>query len=357
MEHYRPTSGPVPDTLSQSFEHNVSSVDDSSVGHYQPQVPQPYHLGPPQPSDLYPQYPEHYEPPRGPPPGKDDYISADSSTAPEVAQQFGFYHPQPQLGNRALSPALSQGSTNIGSNMGSPYIGSSIVHDTDKEVTHIDMSEPPEYQAQQRKRICGLTTKMFWILLALLIILLAAAGAGIGAGLGTKHKSSSSTTSASATPTSSGSKPTFTGNPDYSIGGAIDPAYYSKKGAFNGSGIAFAGAALKSKEQGQYTVYYQHYAGDIRYIQLGLDGTFIGGSRAETVAYDAKNSTPISVVQYVVDANLPNATSTWHLFYINKDNYIRQRSWRNTSTNLWTDGSINAYNLKALKADSVGLQR
>jgi hypothetical protein len=212
---------------------------------------QPYHLGPPQASDLYPQ---HYEPPLGPPPGKEDTIPS-PSTAPEVAEQFGFYHPQPQQGNRAMSPALSQGSTNIGSSMGSPQLASSIIHGTDKEVNQIDLRERAEFQPQQKKRICGLTTKIFWILFAVIILLLAAVGAGIGAGLGTKHHSSPSTTSASASPTSSrgGTTPTFTGNPDYYIGGAIDPSYYSKKGAFNGSGIAFAGAALKSQDKGSST--------------------------------------------------------------------------------------------------------
>ncbi|QDS68056.1 hypothetical protein FKW77_009771 [Venturia effusa] len=350
---YRP--GHVPDTLSQSSEHNVPSFENSASGHYQPQVPLPYHLGPPQPSDLYPQYPEHYEPPRGPPPGKDDYIPAQSSTAPEVAQQFGFYHPQPLQGNRAMSPTLSQGSTNIGSNVGSPQLGSSIVHDTDKEVTDMDLSERPEYRAQQRKRICGLAAKTFWILFAVLIVLLVALGAGLGAGLGTKHKSNPSKALATPSPTSTESKPTFTGKPEYSIGGVIDPAYYSKKGAFNGSGIAFAGSALKSQEKGLYTVYYQHFGGDIRYVQLSIDGTFVGGSKSEVVASDAKNATPISVVQYVVDANLPNATSTWHLFYINTDGYIRQRTWKNaTSTGgLWYDGSVNGLNLKAFNAESA----
>lgn len=83
---------------------------------------------------------------------------------------------------------------------------------------------------------------------------------------------------------------------------------------------------------GQYTVYYQHYGGDIRYVQLTIDGTFVGGSPSEVVASDAKNSTPISVVQYVVDANLPSATSIWHLFYINLDGYIKQRTYTNATS-------------------------
>lgn len=146
-----------------------------------------------------------------------------------------------------MSPTLSQGSTNIGS----PHLGSSIVHDTDKEVTHIDLREQPEYQAKQRKRICGMTAKVFWILFGLIVLILVGAGAGIGAGLGTRKKSSPSTAPATPTNSSTGSKPSFTGKPEYSIGGFIDPDYYSTKGAFNGSGIAFAGSALNSKDKGK----------------------------------------------------------------------------------------------------------
>lgn len=81
-------------------------------------------------------------------------------------------------------------------------------------------------------------------------------------------------------------------------------------------------------------MYYQHYTGTIRYVQLSTSGKFEGGSQSEVVASDAKNSTPISVVQYVSDALLPNATSNWHVFYIGEDGFIKQRTWRNSS-NIW----------------------
>jgi hypothetical protein len=156
----------------------------------------------------------------------------------------------------------------------------------------------------------------------------------------------------SPTPTTSPRppKPTFTGNPDYYIGGAIDPSYYSTKGAFNGTGIALAGESYVGTEHGIVNIYFQHHSGDIRWTQLSPDYTWQGGSKSETVATDAKNSTPISAVAYAL-----NSTNKWHIFYISKDGYLRQKSNSNV-TNIWEDGPLNAQNLKVLDADSVGMQ-
>jgi hypothetical protein len=144
--------------------------------------------------------------------------------------------------------------------------------------------------------------------------------------------------------------PKFTGDPDFSIGGVIDPSYYSKKGAFNGSGIAFAGESFVNHERGIATVYFQHHTGDIRWVQLNAQGNWVGGSKAETVATDAKNSTPISTVAYAL-----NDTTKWHIFYISQDGYVRQKTNSNV-TNIWEDGFVNNLNLKAFDADAVGLQ-
>lgn len=55
---------------------------------------------------------------------------------------------------------------------------------------------------------------------------------------------------------------------------------------------------------------------------------------SEIVASDAKNSTAISVVNYVIDANQKNASSISHVFYVGNDGYVKQRTWSNTSV-LW----------------------
>lgn len=101
-------------------------------------------------------------------------------------------------------------------------------------------------------------------------------------------------------------------DPEYLIGGALSPSYYSTTGAFNGSGIALASESFsKNLTQGTYgslIMYFQHHSGQIRYQQLSSNG-WIGGTASEVVATDAKNSTPLSAVAYTI-----GQTSFWHIF-------------------------------------------
>lgn len=46
------------------------------------------------------------------------------------------------------------------------------------------------------------------------------------------------------------------------------------------------------------TVYFQHWTGEIRSIQLTPKGEWIGGTSSEVIVSDAKNATPISAVSY-----------------------------------------------------------
>jgi len=143
--------------------------------------------------------------------------------------------------------------------------------------------------------------------------------------------------------------PTPTGNPAFAIGGALSPEYYSKQGAFNGSGIALA--SVNFGVDASIYVYYQHYTGEIRSMILEADGSW---NDAGTVSTNARNGTPISVVAFVV-----NDTAQWHLFFINKDNYVTERINSNTSVyqeNIWQDGPLNQLDLKASDQDMVGLQ-
>ena len=102
-------------------------------------------------------------------------------------------------------------------------------------------------------------------------------------------------------------------NPQYLIGGAIDPRYYTTTGAFNGSGIALATNSFTNEifegTEGVLVMYFQHHTGEIRWTQLSNDGSWNGGSASEVVATDAKNSTPLSTVSYI-----SNDVTTWHVF-------------------------------------------
>jgi hypothetical protein len=124
--------------------------------------------------------------------------------------------------------------------------------------------------------------------------------------------SSAATTSPANTSSTPTPSPTPNADP-YAIGGAINPEYYTSKGAFNGSGIALASQSFASNLQdaplGSLVMYYQHHSGDIRFQRLTSEGAWVGGTQSEIVASNAKNSTPLSAVAYV-----QNGTSQWHVF-------------------------------------------
>lgn len=102
-------------------------------------------------------------------------------------------------------------------------------------------------------------------------------------------------------------------HPELCLGGALGEQYYSKKGAFNGSGIALAGESWNKEGHHIFTLYFQHWTGDIRYMQYTTEKKWIGGTRSETVATDAKNATALSTVAYSL-----NSTS-----YVSPHNSLR----------------------------------
>ena len=130
----------------------------------------------------------------------------------------------------------------------------------------------------------------------------------------------------------------------------MDSAYYSKQGAFNGSGVALADVNF-GLDNSIY-VFYQSYTGEIEQLIYKADGTW---TFVTQVAIDAKNSTPLSTVAYIS----ANSVATWHLFYISEDNILKQRVQTNESqfqTNIWDDGPLNELNLSVNDADAVGMQ-
>lgn len=166
-----------------------------------------------------------------------------------------------------------------------------------------------------------------------------------------RHSAPAATTTSSvpAPPKPSPSAPVPTGDPDYTVGGALDPLYYSKKGAFNGSGIAIA--SVNFGIDSSIWVYFQHYTGEIRSFISQADGTW---SDSNVVATNARNGTPISAVAYVVEE-----VANWHIFYIDESSQVRQRISTNGSAfqeNVWRDGPLNDLNLQASSSAMVGLQ-
>lgn len=127
----------------------------------------------------------------------------------------------------SLSPTFSQGSFNLNSNLAGNQPSSTTAHGTEEE---IDVSVNP----LEKNRI-GLPSKIFVALLALLLCL-AALVLGWVLGLASR-----------TIPQHTYSQAIFR---IVSVAPLIRPIF-RQRGAFNGSGIAFAGSALRSTEKGR----------------------------------------------------------------------------------------------------------
>lgn len=95
-----------------------------------------------------------------------------------------------------------------------------------------------------------------------------------------------------------------------------NPSYLSTYGAFNGSGLATAATQGAS---GDLNVYFQHFSGELRRMQLTDSNNWVGGDENSIVATDAKNATPISIVAYSV-ASVATVGSTMHQWSVFDEN-------------------------------------
>ena len=97
---------------------------------------------------------------------------------------------------------------------------------------------------------------------------------------------------------------------------SVNPQYLSKSGAFNGTGLAIASYSFGSGGYGVINVYFQHWTGEIRKLELLNNGAWAGGDATNIVATDAKNGTPISAVAYAMDgiAAVSQFHASHHLF-------------------------------------------
>lgn len=306
-----------------------------------------------------PEYQQYAESPALSQSGGSPRITSERASSPPVQDhlQIG---PDGTPKDRPLSPS----STARYSEVNSPGLQSVYEKEGEKEVIR-HQSQPIYVQGPRshdeehprKSRICGLSKLWFFGLAALVLIAIIAIAVACGVVFGTKHSNSSPastpspTSSAKPSPTStSSSVPTPTGDPDITIGGAMSPLYYSKTGAFNGSGIAIA--SVNFGQDASIFVFFQHYTGEIRSFIQEADGTWTDSN--VVVSSGAKNGTPISAVAYLVEE-----VATWHVFYIDTDSRVRQRINSNSSayqTNIWKDGPLNDLELTANDADMVGLQ-
>ena len=200
----------------------------------------------------------------------------------------------------------------------------------------------------------------FWVIIAALVVIIAVAVA-CGVVFGTKKSNKNSDPDAG--PATNGTNGTSNGNntagtdtgadPDTSVGGYLNSAYYSETGAWNGSGIAIA-AANTASDQSIYA-FYQDSTGMLQYTLMDSSGKWNLVGPVNSNSYKALNGTPLSAVQHQLDAKL-----VWHVFYIDVNYTIRERIITNTTTDgptpVWADGPLSKQNLKTWKSNTIGLQ-
>ncbi|OAK97926.1 hypothetical protein IQ06DRAFT_296188 [Phaeosphaeriaceae sp. SRC1lsM3a] len=339
----------------QSPPPQFQEHDEMHIGQSPPRTYSPHPNSPPQVSPPLHEYQEEYHqtptqqhmlPPAGYQEGystekEGTFVTNEVNTpdysGPQVVPGQFTHYPH---GGRPFSPS-SNGGGSIASPQVRPY--------TFKE--HVDHEDPisrpgtvpPPVPPKDEPRRCGMKRRTFLILLGCVLIwvLALALGLGLGLGLGLKKNKNSS---------SSSGDPFCRSNPQYCIGGSLDANYISKKGAYNGTGIALAGESWNVGQKRIFTLYFQHHTGDIRYMQYNTDRKWIGGGKSETVTTDAKPGTPLSAVAVYL-----NGTAYFHIFYIDQNNTVRQTTKSNTS-DIWQPGPLSKLNLKAMDSPSSGLQ-
>jgi hypothetical protein len=174
-----------------------------------------------------------------------------------------------------------------------------------------EMFHGPKNNSSPRHRtVCGMRLKLLVILLgvATLFVLGLAIGLGVGLSLkGSGEVSSEPINNASSSPPMQEA---------LSIGGGLNESYYSSKGAWNGSGLAYTWQTFSSdlegqpKDEARAVMYYQHHSGALRWMRRLDSARWLRGpEQVEDVAVDAKNATPISAM-YLIQ----NQTSLWHVF-------------------------------------------
>ncbi|KAL1594108.1 hypothetical protein SLS59_008942 [Nothophoma quercina] len=243
-----------------------------------------------------------------------------------------------------FSPSSNGGST-LGSPQPRPYTFKEHVDIHDQHISRPDSVPPPVPPKDDRK--CGLKKRTFWMLMGCVVFWLIALAVGLGAGLGIGLSKKNASKEVKV-------DPFCRDHPKLCIGGSLNAEYISKKGAFNGSGIALAGESWNPDTGTLFTVYFQHHTGDIRFMRYTSGQKWIGGSITETVASNAKNATPISAVAYAA-----NGTQFFHVFYVGDDNMVKQVTQTNASTSsqLWTEGPLSKQNLQVYDGSpSTGLQ-
>lgn len=207
-----------------------------------------------------------------------------------------------------------------------PAQGKQYTNSSGKEVAGSDGKERVETSAhygdaaeygvsdhdEQRDSVPRRKRRRVWLIggIVMLVILGVALGVGLGVGLQSNDR-----TQEQSQPAASASGGATDGDPS-------SPSTLSTRGAFNGSSISMRRqGALKNLTSGAMTtsdsddphliLVFQHYSGDIRWMQRVDQDTWQGGSPSESITTWATNSTPLSVLS---SSSTAEGTTEWHVF-------------------------------------------
>lgn len=205
-----------------------------------------------------------------------------------------------------------------------------VINQGEKEVVGYGnkaLEQADTHEPARSRSVCGMRRKLFFALLIVVLVLIAL-GVGLGIGLAIQNSdepSPSSTApelSSSTSTQSSGPSPTTEENDLLTIGSTIDPDFASDTGAWNGSGIArtwqnFAQDWPDTPQGSEHSVvlYYQGSNSEIRWLRRTTNASKVwqpgptNSPELSVVASNARESTPISVVNYDADQ-----ISYWHVF-------------------------------------------
>ncbi|KAK5171479.1 uncharacterized protein LTR77_004624 [Saxophila tyrrhenica] len=207
-------------------------------------------------------------------------------------------------------------------------------------------SKANDEEGLQRKRR---RKTLIWGCSVISILILLGIGLGVGVTMGLQSdESSHAASNRTRLSDSPASRPNDTSS-----------APSGSKGAVERSGLA--ACVLKSQlhlawptqlqtNQSNLLLFFQHSSGEIRVLQNKIPEGWTGGSSKDIIADDAKQGTPIAI-------RCPGGAGDvagLHVFYINKENLLRQRSITNL-TYVWSDGPLNDLKVRALDSAHVGL--
>lgn len=181
---------------------------------------------------------------------------------------------------------------------------------------HPDAPPIRSYEQPRHPRVCGLSRGIFWGVLVAALVFVLGLAIGLGVGLSKDESEEPDAPSTSSTTTQAPVQPSAAPIDDsLKIGGALSDRFFSNEGVWNGTGIAtnwqrFASNFEDATAGDNQVVYYQHFSGAIRWMRKTNSGEWVRGpSDSETVAEDAKNSTPIAAVHLDVAGE-----KLWHVF-------------------------------------------